>query len=98
MSLHGDLRAQAGHLATKEPRRPKQASLRRVVSAAYYSLFHLLIDEATLVMFGGGRDYQPVRRVLARGFSHQSMTATCKSFNGGTLPAGVADVVGTVLV
>ena len=46
MSLHGDLLRQARHLAAKEPRRPLQASLRRAVSAAYYSLFHLLVDEA----------------------------------------------------
>src|SRR5687767_10606362 len=36
MSLHDDLRRQAWHLATREPRRPVQASLRRAVSAAYY--------------------------------------------------------------
>ena len=30
----------------KEPRRPKQASLRRAVSAACYALFHLLVDDA----------------------------------------------------
>ena len=38
MSLHQDLLAQARHLLRKEPRRPKQASLRRAVSAAYYAL------------------------------------------------------------
>ena len=46
MSLQQDLLRQARHLATKEPRRPSQASLRRAVSAAYYALFHLLVDEA----------------------------------------------------
>ena len=29
-----------------EPRNPKQASLRRALSTAYYALFHLLISEA----------------------------------------------------
>lgn len=42
MSLPNELLAQARHLATKEPRRPRDASLRRSVSAAYYALFHLL--------------------------------------------------------
>lgn len=37
---------QAEHLLDVDPRKPKQASLRRAMSAAYYSLFHLL---------GGGR-------------------------------------------
>ena len=46
MSLHLDLLRQARHLATREPRRPSQASLRRSVSTAYYALFHLLVDEA----------------------------------------------------
>lgn len=39
MSLHADLLKQARHLATKERRRPSQASLRRAISAAYYALF-----------------------------------------------------------
>lgn len=46
MNLHNELLRQARHLATKEPRRPLQASLRRAVSAAYYALFHLLVDDA----------------------------------------------------
>jgi hypothetical protein len=32
VSLHKDLLDQAGHLAKREPKRPKQASLRRAVS------------------------------------------------------------------
>ncbi len=50
MSLHDDLLEQAKHLANREPRRPKQASLRRAISAAYYALFHLLVDEATKLL------------------------------------------------
>ena len=46
MNLHNELLRQARHLATKEPRRPLQASLRRAVSAAYYALYHLLVDDA----------------------------------------------------
>ena len=30
-----------------DPEEPRQAGLRRAVSTAYYSLFHLLISEAT---------------------------------------------------
>jgi len=45
MSLAEDLLEQADHLARREKKRPKQASLRRAVSAAYYALFHLLISE-----------------------------------------------------
>jgi uncharacterized protein (UPF0332 family) len=45
VSLHVDLLDQAKHLAQLDPRRPKQASLRRAVSSAYYALFHLLASE-----------------------------------------------------
>ena len=45
MALAEDLKDQAYVLATLEPRKPKQASLRRAVSTAYYALFHLLLDD-----------------------------------------------------
>ncbi len=47
MSLHADLLDQAEQLAQLDPRRPKQANLRRAVSSAYYALFHLLAWEAS---------------------------------------------------
>ena len=47
MAFPGDLLEQAKHLSKRERRKPKQASLRRAVSTAYYALFHLLIEEAT---------------------------------------------------
>lgn len=53
MSLHTDLLKQATILATREPRRPFQASLRRAASAAYYALFHLLVEEGTRLMLSG---------------------------------------------
>ena len=46
MAFADDLLEQAYHLANRESGDPKQASLRRAVSTAYYALFHLLIDEA----------------------------------------------------
>ncbi len=46
MAYPDDLLEQAQHLAQREPKRPKQASLRRAISSAYYALFHLLISEA----------------------------------------------------
>lgn len=67
MSLHRDLLNQARQLATHEPRRPRQASLRRAVSAAYYALFHLLVDAASReIVAGQGRDVlrQQVGRAL----------------------------------
>jgi hypothetical protein len=46
MPYHEDLIEHALFLATLNPGQPKQADLRRAVSAAYYALFHLLTTEA----------------------------------------------------
>ncbi len=93
MSLHEDLQIQALHLAELEQRRPRQASLRRAVSAAYYSLFHLLVDESTKMMFGQSANRRAFRDVLARGFAHATMAEACRSFRGGSLPAQIDIVV-----
>ena len=45
MSLASDLLDQASVLAALDSMKPKQASLRRAISAAYYSVLHLLIDD-----------------------------------------------------
>ena len=72
MSLPRDRLAQAKLLATKEKSRPKQASLRRSVSAAYYALFHLLVDAAAGRLVSGA-DRQPLRECLSRAFDHGVM-------------------------
>jgi hypothetical protein len=45
VSLASDLLDQASTLAGLDPMKPKQASLRRAISAAYYSVFHLGTSE-----------------------------------------------------
>ena len=85
MSLHGDLRHQARHLATREPKRPRQASLRRAISTAYYSVFHLLTHEATRFMVSGN-NRDALRQCLGRAFAHQTMKTVCKQFASGTCP------------
>ena len=84
MSLHGDLLSQARFLAGKEPRRPSQASLRRSVSASYYALFHLLVDEAVKRMISvGGRD--DLRNCLRRAFDHGHMKRVAQQSAQGTV-------------
>ena len=79
MSLHTELLKQARFLARKEPKKPTQASLRRSVSASYYALFHLLVDDATRLMLSGpGR--APLRDSLARAFDHYTMKQTAAAF------------------
>jgi uncharacterized protein (UPF0332 family) len=86
MSFPEDLLQQAYELADKELTEPKQASLRRAVSTAYYALFHLLIDEA-VSKWGVERQ----RSVLARTFEHGRMKGICEGVvkvvkSGGSLP------------
>jgi uncharacterized protein (UPF0332 family) len=76
MSLHADLLHQARQLARLELRRPRQASLRRAVSAAYYALFHLLIHDASRIMISN----PDVRQKLSRAFDHGDMRAASGAF------------------
>src|SRR6478735_2132074 len=75
-----DLVAQARMLASCEPRRPRQATLRRSVSTAYYGLFHFLIEESTAILFGAGQADGPFRRFAARAFIHGRMQSVCTEF------------------
>lgn len=69
-AYHDDLLQQALLLVHKEPRNPKQASLRRAVSTAYYALFHLLISEAA-----ANWSRANLRAALGRAFEHGIMKA-----------------------
>jgi uncharacterized protein (UPF0332 family) len=68
MSFADQLLEQARHLANRERTRPRQASLRRAVSTAYYALFHLLISDATK-----NWKRKDQRYALARSFEHGRM-------------------------
>lgn len=68
MPYPGDLIEQARHLAKREPKRPRHASLRRSVSTVYYAIFHLLVSEATLNWKRADQ-----RPLLARFFEHGKM-------------------------
>jgi uncharacterized protein (UPF0332 family) len=69
MSLASDLLDQASTLASMDPMKPKQASLRRAISEAYYSIFHLLIDEAAR-RISTNAALQPY---IARSFDHKNL-------------------------
>lgn len=95
MSFASDLLEQANHLANREKKRPRQASLRRAVSTTYYALFHQLIEEATL-------NWKRVeqRALLARLFEHGKMKGACEKqradcaryLNGGPSPGSSPDL------
>jgi len=94
MSLPSDLLEQAHHLVAREPRRPRQASLRRAVSASYYALFHLLIHEASRMLVTG----TALRQLVSRTFVHSEMKRASESFARGTLSRGVLPVLGSAPV
>src|SRR5436305_448282 len=88
MALHDDLLEQADHLASREPKKPRQASLRRAVSAAYYALFHLLAAEGARKLFPA----QPtsLRPRIRRVYVHAQMKEVCQLFGKPRLPNGLA--------
>jgi len=78
MPLPDDLLKQAFELALKEPRKPKQASLRRAISAAYYALFHLLTEAGARRLSPRPNTVPSVRRA----FGHAEMREVCASLTG----------------
>ena len=76
MSLHRDLAEQAEHLATRERGKPRQASLRRAVSSAYYALFHMLTNDAVLKLIPNAPDR--LRAQAQRAFTHVEMRNVCE--------------------
>lgn len=87
MSHHDDLLRLAEELVDSSgPGRPRQANLKKAVSAAYYALFHLLCREAAARLVSGpGRE--GLRQALGRAFVHAEMKTVAKAFGSGALPA-----------
>jgi hypothetical protein len=92
MALAEDLLKQAFLLLNKESKNPKQASLRRAVSTAYYALFHLLIQEAS-----ANWSRSDTRDYLARAFEHRTMKQACKWAESAAYPPPVSPQVAAKL-
>lgn len=95
MSLHNDLLEQARHLATRERSRPKQASLRRAVSAAYYAVFHLMAREGARRLAPG--EPRGLREQVQRAFNHTAMNEVCRRFAQGNV-AGLPPAMRALVV
>jgi len=71
MAFVDDLVEQAECLLEQEKAgRPRQASLRRAVSAAYYSVFHETIDQAVRSILLGEQTSSKLRSRLERTITH----------------------------
>jgi uncharacterized protein (UPF0332 family) len=79
VSLHSDLIEQAEYLAKREPTKPRQASLRRSISTAYYALFHMLINDGALKFVPNSPVW--LRDQAQRAFTHGEMRNACEVFS-----------------
>ena len=104
MSYPDDLIAQARHLIDRGRFRPKQADLRRAVSAAYYALFHELTATAAKQVTARTAPAAVIGTV-ARTMQHRTMRAASLDLSktppgpkvrgllaGVTVPQELADV------
>src|SRR5271169_5876784 len=80
--LSSELLKQAGTLANQDLRRPKDASIRRAISTAYYALFHFFLDEASGILVGTSQNDKPLRHLLSRCFLHGKMEIACTKIVG----------------
>lgn len=85
-----DLLAQAEHLTKLSPKRPKQANLRRAVSASYYAVFHALCWSNANVLAGTGKA-KPQRAWLQvyRAVDHAQAKSRCKSLTTRSFPESI---------
>ncbi len=87
--MYNNLIGLAKTIAELDPKKPRQANLRRAVSTAYYALFHYLVDEVCCAQIGTQNSQKEHRHALARAFAHSSMKDACISFAGGTLKEAI---------
>src|SRR5665213_3436335 len=68
MALSDDLFDDARHLALRGAAEKRPSCMRRAVSTAYYSIFHMLVED-----FVAHWEFEDQRARLARMFTHQRM-------------------------
>jgi hypothetical protein len=91
MPLPQDLLEQAKFLVRREQRKPKQASLRRAVSAAYYAAFHLLGADAASQASPPSPAGLRIR--VQRSLEHGAMKEAAKRFESQRLPDTIKPLV-----
>jgi len=87
MAYNDDLLEHARFLAQLNPTAPKQVDLRRSVSAAYYSLSHLLTADAAQNWKNANQRYR-----FARLFEHSQMRSCASRIVSRPLPSDPAQV------
>jgi len=87
MGLAEDLLNQAHFLSYHERGRPKQATLRRSISTAYYAVFHLLVANAAIALVSNKPSGLVAK--VSRAFQHGEMKQVCISFRNEHPPESV---------
>ena len=91
-----DLIATARSLSELDPRRPKQANLRRAVSTAYYAVFHSLAHVAADLIVGRGRTHNAAWHRVYRALEHGNAKNACLDKLAMTkFPHGIQDFADT---
>ncbi len=85
-----DLLAQADYLCRLSPKRPKQANLRRAVSASYYAVFHALCRSNADALVGKGAA-RPTRAWMQtyRALDHAQAKSRCKEAGSRGFPLSI---------
>jgi len=83
--MHDDLLDIAKHLALLDERKPRQTSLRRAISSAYYALFHALAALCADELVGHSKPwdlYTPIYRTLDHGRAKDVMKRLLTASSG----------------
>ena len=64
-------------LVSLEARRPRQATLRRAISTAYYSLFHLLVSDYTALFSTDST----IQAAIGRTVNHRDLFSVARDFS-----------------
>jgi len=66
---------------------PRQADLRRAISAAYYSVFHAIVTNATDDLVGSTQRQTPRYALIYRHIEHKALRSLCEDVKKPSLPA-----------
>jgi uncharacterized protein (UPF0332 family) len=89
-----DLLLLADELIARDPKRPKQASLRRSISNSYYAIFHCLIKDCCELLVPSTPEMRATKDALARAFGHGAMKNVCAEILKSTSSRGFLDFAG----
>ena len=77
---------QADRLAAGGVGRPRQADIRRAISASYYGLFHAVVSAAADLVIGQNNRAQPRYGLVYRSIDHQRLRELCNDAQKQALP------------